>query len=426
MHREGPRQLVDAALKRLMSSTADRSADVAIVGAGAAGLATAIFAARKLPGRRVLLLDGAARPGAKILIAGGGRCNVTNRRVTPTDFCGGSRHAIRKVLAALPVEQTVAWFAEMGVNLHEEEHGKLFPDTHRARTVLDALLAETRRSGASLLAGYRVTHVEHLDEGGFRMDTSGGPIRAARVVLASGGVSLPKTGSDGVGYEMARRLGHSIVPTTPALVPLVLDGTFHADLSGISHDVELTVAADGTKPVRIRGAMLWTHFGVSGPAVLNTSRHWLRARLNGQSPTVTANLLAGDDLNSAERRLLDLVARQPRTILRNALAAWLPSRVADAVLAALPIDGRVSLAHLGRTAMAHAVRSAVERSLGGRRRRQRARPAAGSARSHRSPRGPEQRRRGGPDPAPARGGRGAGRRPAAASDRPRARTSRRR
>jgi predicted Rossmann fold flavoprotein len=161
-------------------------------------------------------------------------------------------------------------------------------------------------------------------------------------------MSLPKTGSDGNGYGLARRLGHSIVPTTPGLVPLVLEGTFHVDLSGISQDVELCVASPGGKPVRLTGSLLWTHFGISGPVVLNASRHWHRARLEGRPVSLTANLLAGRDLDRAERELLDLATRQPRTILRNALGESLPSRVADAVLAVLQIDGRVPLAHLSR------------------------------------------------------------------------------
>jgi predicted Rossmann fold flavoprotein len=322
--------------------------DVAIVGAGAAGLATAIFAAQHDPGLRVALLDGAKIPGAKILVAGGGRCNVTNRVVTAADFSGGSRNAIKKVLAAFPVDRTIAWFAEMGVPMHEEEHGKLFPDSNQARTVLNALLSEARQRGVMLLAAHRVAGIERDSDAGFRLTTSAGGIRAGRVVLATGGMSLAKTGSDGAGYELARHLGHSFIPTVPALVPLVLDGEFHKDLSGIAQDVELTIAPEGDKPTRMSGALLWTHFGISGPVVLDASRHWTRARLEGESCTITANLLPGDDLASAEDKVLDLVARQPRTILRNAMGSWLPARVADAVLAELHIDGRVPLAHLGK------------------------------------------------------------------------------
>lgn len=321
---------------------------MAIVGAGAAGMTAGIFAARHAPGLRVALLDGAAKPGAKILVAGGGRCNVTNRRVGAADFCGGSRNTIRRVLATLPVERTIEWFAGMGVSLREEDHGKLFPDSNQAHTVLRALLDELQRRGVMLWTGHRVMAVEKSERSGFHLSTSAGDVRAGRVVLATGGESLPKTGSDGGGLAMARNLGHSIVPTVPALVPLVLVGDFHAGLSGVSQEVEIVVAVEGERPVRTAGSLLWTHFGVSGPAVLDASRHWARARQQGRPASVAINMLPGKHLQWAERTLLDKAAAQPRSILRNALGDWLPARVADAVLRVLAIDGRVPLAHLSK------------------------------------------------------------------------------
>jgi predicted Rossmann fold flavoprotein len=320
---------------------------VAIIGAGAAGLATAIFTARRAPGLRVVALDGAPKLGAKILVAGGGRCNVTNRLVTPADFQGGSRHAIRNVLAAFTVEQTVAFFREIGVELHEEEHGKLFPDTEQAQTVLDALLREAERCGVGLLAGRRVTGLVS-SAAGFDLHSAAGGLHARQVVLATGGLSLPKTGSDGGGYALAAGRGHSLVPTTPALVPLILDGEFHQPLSGVAHDVALTVSAAGRKPARFRGALLWTHFGVSGPVVLDASGTWHRARLEQRNPAVSVNFLPGDDFTAAERRFLDLAAAQSKVLLRNALAALVPARVADAVLAELGIGKHIPLAHLSR------------------------------------------------------------------------------
>ncbi|MFH0983095.1 MAG: NAD(P)/FAD-dependent oxidoreductase [Planctomycetota bacterium] len=335
--------------------------DVAVIGAGAAGLATAIFTARHMPGWSIVALDGAQKLGAKILVSGGGRCNVTNRVVTAADFCGTSPNVIRRVLAAFTVEQTVAFFREIGVELHEEEHGKLFPDTERARTVLDALVHEADRRGVRLLTGQRVTDLER-GAAGFHIVTGGdaGTLTARRVVLATGGLSLPKTGSDGGGYQLARQLGHALVPPTPALVPFVLEGDWHAALSGIAHDVELTVRATGRKPVRVRGALLWTHFGVSGPAVLDVSRHWHRARVEQRPVTITANLLPGDDFTSAERKLLELASSQPKTGLRHALASWLPARVADAVLGALGFGGTVPLAHLGRDLRRKLIHALVE------------------------------------------------------------------
>ncbi len=332
-----------------MNRTVVDTADVIVVGAGAAGLATAIFAARRMPGRRVLVLDGARRPGAKILVAGGGRCNVTNRAVGPEDFSGGSRHVIRRVLEAFTVEQTVAFFEDIGVRLHEEEHGKLFPDSNRARTVLDALLAAAARAGARVLTDHRVDRVVRENDA-LVVHASAGCFRAPCVVLATGGRSLPKTGSDGTGYGIAESLGHSIVPTTPALVPLVLEGDFHRSLAGIAQEVRLTLTAAGRKPLRVAGSMLWTHFGVSGPAVLNVSRHWLRCRLEGVPATLTANLFPGFDVAGLEGELIAAAGRRPRAGLRAVLAERLAGRVAEAVLARLGIDGHLVMSHLPRQA----------------------------------------------------------------------------
>src|SRR5712692_2732455 len=217
------------------------SCDVAVVGAGAAGLATAIFARRFNRSLSVVLLESARRPGAKILVSGGARCNITNAVVADQDFWGGPRSIVRNVLRAFPVDDTIGFFRDLGVRLHEEAGGKLFPDTNRARDVLDALLRETAASGAALAAGQRVRDVQRSSDG-FRVVTENGTLMARVVVLAAGGQSLPKSGSDGSGFTIARRLGHTIVPTTPALVPLVLapDASIHAELSGVSRSEEHT------------------------------------------------------------------------------------------------------------------------------------------------------------------------------------------
>jgi predicted Rossmann fold flavoprotein len=323
------------------------TADVIVVGGGAAGLATAIFAARRRPERKVLLLDGARKLGAKILVSGGGRCNVTNTVVTEADFHGGSPRFVRRVLRAFRVEQTVAFFEELGVTLHQEEGGKLFPDSNRARTVLDALLGEAERRGVRILAGQRVVAMDRKDDG-FEVRTPERSHTARRVVLATGGLSLPKTGSDGLGLDIAARMGHSIVPTTPALVPLVLHGDFHRALTGVSHPVELTVRAEGRAPERVSGSLLWTHFGVSGPAVLDASRFWCRARLEGSDATVSAGLLPGDDFAGIEKYLISVTAERPRLQLQNALSERLPSSVARAVLELLGIRGETPVGQLGR------------------------------------------------------------------------------
>jgi predicted Rossmann fold flavoprotein len=347
----------DAELK--LRATYVAEADVAIIGAGAAGLATAIFVRRLNPSLSVLLLDGAARPGAKILVSGGSRCNVTNVAVTERDFWGGKSTIVRRVLRAFPVPETVAWFEFLGVSLHEEEHGKLFPDTNRSRDVLDALLREVQACGAVMRPGTRVTDVTR-GERRFHLQTPQGTIDAKVVVLATGGQSLPKTGSDGAGLAIARRLGHTIVPTTPALAPLTTnpDAGPGATVQGVAHDVDVSVWIDGALATRLSGALLWTHFGVSGPVVLNASRHWLRAQLAGRPVRITINMQPGEHFEAVEARWTTTAASRPRTSLQTALAEILPASVAAAVLQHLHLDGSMPLAHLSRKhrrALAHAL-----------------------------------------------------------------------
>ena len=320
-----------------------------IVGGGAAGLATAVFSARAARGLRVLCLDGARRVGAKILVSGGTRCNVTNTVVSERDFWGGSSRTIRSVLRAFPAERAVAFFGELGVSLHEEEDGKLFPDSNRARTVLDALLGETARVGAELRVDERVVDVRR-DGSTFVLHTAGLREYVARaLVLATGGRSLPRTGSDGFGYDLARSLGHGYIDTTPALAPLVLSGTMHAGLSGVSHPAALTVRTSGMPAgaaVRLHGSMLWTHFGISGPVALNASRHWHRARLQGRPVAVVLNICPGETFSTLEQWWLEQERVRPKAKLATALATRLPGAVADVWIARAGLAGDVTVAHL--------------------------------------------------------------------------------
>jgi predicted Rossmann fold flavoprotein len=321
-----------------------------VVGAGAAGLLTAIFAARGLGRGKVLLLEGAARPGAKILVSGGGRCNVTNRTVTERDFNGAPAHLVRRVLRAFPAEDTAAFFRAIGVPLHEEEHGKLFPDTNRARTVLEALLREAERWGVELRCGTRVQAVEPIEDGlRVRCGPEGQLVHdAERVVLAAGGLSLPKTGSDGLGHRIAAGLGHAIVPTTPALVPLRLAEPWPKELSGLSHEAALEVQAAGERPRRIPGSLLFTHFGISGPAALDASRHVLRARLEGRPVRLAASLVPALEVEAVTERLLAEARTRPRARVAAALADLLPTRLAEAIVSVAGVPPETPLAHLRR------------------------------------------------------------------------------
>jgi predicted Rossmann fold flavoprotein len=340
------------------------SFDIAIAGAGAAGLATAIFTRRLNPSCSVLLLDGAARPGAKILVSGGSRCNVTNVAVSERDFFGGKPTIIRRILRAFSPAETVDWFASLGVRLHEEAHGKLFPDTNRSRDVLDALLREAQTAGVVLRAASRVNHVTRENQR-FALDTITGPIDAGIVVMATGGLSLPKTGSDGGGLEMARRLGHTIVPTTPALVPLTLGNEpWLQSLSGVAQDVEVALWIDGAIARGFRGALLWTHFGISGPVVLDVSRHWLRSRLEERDARITVNFAPGESFESVDRKWRSLAENRPRASLHGALAEVVPASVATAVVQRLGLDPAALLTNFPRTARRGLTHALVEWPVG--------------------------------------------------------------
>ncbi|MBX7187175.1 MAG: NAD(P)/FAD-dependent oxidoreductase [Vicinamibacteria bacterium] len=293
--------------------------EVAIVGGGAAGLATAIFAARALRERstyeaartRVLVLDGAKTLGAKILVSGGSRCNVTNVHVDAADFWRPGSPFVRQVLRAFPVPETRTFFEDLGVALKEEPLGKLFPVTNKSRTVLDALLAEARRLDVEIRTSARVRGLARTADQ-WRLETPTEPIQAKRVVLATGGLSLPRTGSDGFGYELARKLGHTIVATVPALEPLVLGGGFHTPLSGIAHEAAVRVSRPGEKTVEIRGSILWTHFGISGPLALNASRFFRRARVEGTAADMTLSFVPHLTAEAVDHQLVTATRARPR------------------------------------------------------------------------------------------------------------------
>ncbi len=321
--------------------------DLAIVGGGAAGLAAGIFAAEASRGQaHIVILEGSRRCGTKILASGGGRCNVTHEKVTPDDF-NGSRNIVRNVLAAFGVEKTVEWFRSMGVELKREETGKLFPVTDSARTVLNALLERCRALDVHVQTNCRITGIRH----GYELISPGESARARRVILATGGRSLPKSGSDGSGWDLARQLGHTVTKTYPALTPLVLaEGFLHAALSGISLDVELSTFAEGKLIDRRTGAMLFTHFGISGPAVMDASRHWVIASEEGRSPEMRCNLLPGMDFALAEKWLIASCGKRPKAGLATLLSQRLPERLAEHLLLHAGIEPRLPAGQLSREA----------------------------------------------------------------------------
>jgi predicted Rossmann fold flavoprotein len=320
--------------------------DILVIGAGAAGLFAATWAGRTAAaaGRPFALtaVDTAKKLGAKILVAGGGRCNVTHERVAEADYAGSTPPAIRKVLRRFTVADTIEFFAAAGVALKTEDTGKLFPTSDSARTVLDALVREATRAGTRLVHPARVTAIVK-DGDGFVATSDAGEVRARRVILCTGGRSLPKSGSDGTGLELARSLGHSLTsPIVPALVPLLLPaGHWITALSGLTLPAEVTLKAVGGKKLfTTTGSTLCTHVGLSGPAILDVSRHWLVERAADPGITLWLSWLPGETPESLDRQLVEGQRRGALAVLRDRL----PDRLARTLCeqAAAPPTGDVA------------------------------------------------------------------------------------
>jgi predicted Rossmann fold flavoprotein len=251
---------------------ADDSWDIVVVGAGAAGLMAAISAAEH--GRRVLLLEKARKPGVKILMSGGTRCNLThatdNRGIV--EAFGPPGRFLHSALAALSVEDTIEFFEAEGVATKVEETGKIFPVSNKATDVLGALVRRLGRSGARLELAEPLRDWQPADAG-FVLTTPRRTLQAGAVILTTGGQSYPGCGTTGDGYALAARLGHTIVPPRPALVPITISVPWVAELSGVTlPDVAVRIVEE-TKPLAARrGSLLFTHFGLSGPVILDVSR----------------------------------------------------------------------------------------------------------------------------------------------------------
>ncbi len=304
--------------------SADASWDAIVLGAGAAGMMCALTAGQR--GRRVLLADHADAPGRKILISGGGRCNFTNLHTAPDRYLSANPHFAKSALGRYTPRDFLALIERHGIAWHEKTLGQFFCDGS-ARQVVDMLAGECAAAGVTLSLGHAASAIEHGD-GGFRVTIDGAEHTAPALVLATGGPSIPKLGATTFAYDTARRFGLSIVQPRPALVPFTLgpDDALFRELSGVSAEVEVR-----WNKVRFREAALFTHRGLSGPAMLQISSYWQH-----RTPIAVDFLPdAPADWLLAEKR------EKPRATLRRALSARLPERLADALLARLGLAGEL-------------------------------------------------------------------------------------
>ncbi|MET0269378.1 MAG: NAD(P)/FAD-dependent oxidoreductase [Sphingomonas sp.] len=289
--------------------------DAIVLGAGAAGLMAAATAGQR--GRRVLLLDHAEKAGKKILISGGGRCNFTNLGAAPDRFLSANPHFARSALGRYAAADFLALVERHGIAWHEKTLGQLFCDGS-ARQIVEMLLGECEMGGVRLRLDHAVTAIDRPD-GAYRVETSQGAFTAPRLVIATGGPSIPKMGATGFAYDVARRFGLKVVEPRPALVPLTLgeaDMGFRA-LSGVAVQA---VARCGR--AAFPEAALFTHRGLSGPAILQISSYWRRG------DTIAIDMAPGRDAAA------DLVAAKrarPRAQARTVLGEMLPARLAETI-----------------------------------------------------------------------------------------------
>ena len=300
------------------------SYDTIVLGAGAAGMMCAAVAGQR--GRRILLLEGASEPGKKILISGGGRCNFTNVDTAPDRYISRNPHFAKSALSRYAPSDFIALVDSYGIAWHEKTLGQLFCDGS-AKQIVAMLLEECRKGGVEHACDASISDVAKV-EGGFQVTSTAGTATAPSLVIATGGPSIPKMGATGFAYELARQFGLKVVEPRPALVPLTLSGEdlLFRELSGVAAPV---IARCG--PAAFREAALFTHRGLSGPAILQASSYWRR----------------GDDIgidflpDRATGWLVEAKRHRPRASLKGVLAEVLPDRLALTLAQKLCYEGEL-------------------------------------------------------------------------------------
>jgi predicted Rossmann fold flavoprotein len=325
----------------------DTDRHIAVIGAGAAGMMAAIFAARS--GAQVDLFERTRDGGRKILISGGGRCNVLPSQLSPTQYVtASSANSLKKILLSWPLaDQNRFIEQELQIPLAlEEESGKLFPASNKARDVRDALVDEAKRCGVRMRHNAFVTNLSFRN-GRWRVDLEGAAsVDVARVILASGGLSVPATGSDGTGLRIIRGLGHTIHATYPALTPLTCEPPRHADLAGIS--LEVTLSSDN---FTTRGGFLFTHRGYSGPAVLDISHIAVLSRMHGERAVIKVQW------TNRDAKSWDETLRTQGGSVGPMVRRELPTRLADALLADANVNADQTTSQLKKDERVRLVRA---------------------------------------------------------------------
>ncbi len=306
--------------------------DVVVIGAGAAGLMCAITAGQR--GKSVLVLDKSMKAAEKIRISGGGKCNFTNLDVTAEHYLSQNPHFCKSALAGFNQWDFIDWVVQAGIDYHEREHGQLFCDT-TANEIIQMLLDKCDAYGVRLALGVEVESIEKQDD--FMLQTSKGGIQCSALVVATGGLSIPKIGATGFGLHIAKQFGLNIIETRPGLVPFTFTGKHKDDfkaLAGIALPVVVSIAE--RKAPSFKEAMLFTHRGLSGPAILQISSYWLP----GES--ISINLIPDLDIKAF---IHEKKKTHPQALLQTVLAHALPKRLVALLAREFPMQQKmVSLA----------------------------------------------------------------------------------
>ncbi|MDP4191488.1 MAG: NAD(P)/FAD-dependent oxidoreductase [Bacteroidota bacterium] len=310
---------------------------IGIVGGGAAGLMAAISAAQE-GCNSVALFEGNVRCGTKILMSGGSRCNVTNYSVKAEDFFGGSKNFIKNVLHGFTDKMTIKFFEELGVKLKLEPAGKYFPEDDKASSVLHALLRRAGDLKVNIIVSTKIEKIE-FSEGLFSLTSGENIFKAEKVILTTGGKSYPTSGSDGGGYSLAKSFGHTLVTPFPALTPILLNEEDSlTKLSGVTIPARLTIYYKGKKHIESENSLLFTHFGLSGPAALNISREV--ERLKNEDAKLFVNFIPRYSFETLSKYLKDQIKSGSDRLVLSLFKEHLPLSLAETIfsIAKVPID----------------------------------------------------------------------------------------
>ncbi|MEK7576720.1 MAG: aminoacetone oxidase family FAD-binding enzyme [Patescibacteria group bacterium] len=309
--------------------------DVVVIGGGPAGMIAAGRAAER--GRRVLLLEKNPTLGKKLLITGGGRCNITNNKLDVREMLAKYKESGKYLFSAFTqfgVKETIEFFNGQGLTLKEEAEGRMFPASNKARSVWDALVLYMRKGGVRIRTNAEVVGITHEKSSGQMLITLADTleVRAQSCVIACGGISRPLTGSTGDGFRWLKRMGHTIAKNNLALVPIRLKDPWIKKLAGVAlSNIKLTTYESGVKQASYKGKLLFTHVGMSGPAVLNMSRD-VGELLHGGEVVIMLDVFPAFDIGALREKLKILLIDQSNKKIKNVLSSLIPSALVDPAL----------------------------------------------------------------------------------------------